>query len=117
MRFWRRDITGKRKETGVLYFGESHRRGEAWVPHGHGTKKSVCSPPSTGGFRYFRNMRAAILLAAHTARNTNETHRIQASIVLMERLSTTENSATGLCMEKGACSWTMAISGRGSSGR
>lgn len=36
MRFWRRDITGKRKETGVLYFGESKRRGDAWVPHGHG---------------------------------------------------------------------------------
>eukprot|EP00752_Nemacystus_decipiens_P004683 g4271.t1 len=36
MRFWRRDVTGKRKETGVLYFGESKRRGDAWVPHGHG---------------------------------------------------------------------------------
>ncbi|CAM9844118.1 unnamed protein product [Ectocarpus fasciculatus] len=36
MRFWKRDITGKRKETGILYFGESKRQGEAWVPHGHG---------------------------------------------------------------------------------
>ena len=40
MRFWRRDVTGKRKETGVLYYGESKRRGDAWVPHGHGTTLS-----------------------------------------------------------------------------
>lgn len=40
MRFWRRDVTGKRKETGVLYFGESKRCGDAWVPHGHGTTGS-----------------------------------------------------------------------------
>lgn len=36
IRFWKRDITGKRQQTGVVYFGESKRRGEAWVPHGHG---------------------------------------------------------------------------------
>ncbi|CAM9277889.1 unnamed protein product, partial [Pylaiella littoralis] len=36
MRFWKRDITGKPKETGVLYFGASKRRGDAWVPHGYG---------------------------------------------------------------------------------
>ncbi|CAM9154596.1 unnamed protein product, partial [Hapterophycus canaliculatus] len=36
MRFWKRDVTGKRKETGVLYSGESKRKGDAWVPHGYG---------------------------------------------------------------------------------
>ncbi|CAM9528433.1 unnamed protein product [Ascophyllum nodosum] len=36
VRFWRRDVTGKRRETGVLYSGESKRAGDAWVPHGHG---------------------------------------------------------------------------------
>eukprot|EP00904_Undaria_pinnatifida_P000154 jgi/Undpi1/10139/HiC_scaffold_28.g12593.m1 len=36
VRFWKRDITGKRRETGVLYFGESKRHGDAWVPHGYG---------------------------------------------------------------------------------
>lgn len=42
MRFWKRDITGKLKETGVLYFGESKRRGDAWVPHGYGTIFLYC---------------------------------------------------------------------------
>lgn len=37
MRFWKRDVTGKRRETGVLYFGESKRHGDAWVAHGYGT--------------------------------------------------------------------------------
>lgn len=41
MRFWKRDVTGKRKETGILYFGESKRKGEAWVPHGHGMSSST----------------------------------------------------------------------------
>ncbi|CAM9984852.1 unnamed protein product [Scytosiphon promiscuus] len=36
MRFWKRDVTGKRRETGVLYSGESKRKGDAWVPHGYG---------------------------------------------------------------------------------
>ena len=36
MRFWKRDVTGKRRETGVLYFGESKRHGDAWVAHGYG---------------------------------------------------------------------------------
>ncbi|CAN0098039.1 unnamed protein product, partial [Sphacelaria rigidula] len=36
VRFWKRGVNGKRQQTGVVYFGESKRRGDAWVPHGHG---------------------------------------------------------------------------------
>lgn len=39
MQFWKRDVTGKRQQTGVVYFGDSKRRGDAWVPHGHGKRR------------------------------------------------------------------------------
>lgn len=43
VRFWKRGVNGKRQQTGVVYFGESKRRGDAWVPHGHGRQTGIKS--------------------------------------------------------------------------